>query len=205
MAQLPLYNNIVNFALTNFSQNRIKMHNSKRIISRVLTVVAILIASSLPVNAQISKGEKSLGPRIGYVSRNKSAIAGLVFQYAFSQHFRVAPEIGYIFRHNNYDASTVDLNVHIPFGFTGEKVSFYPLAGINYSSWSHHYRDNGLNSSEIIESKDVSTRKARFGLNVGAGFDMRCSETLKLSLEAKYIIIKGYTTAMICAGISYVF
>lgn len=181
------------------------MHISKKLIARVLTVLAIIIASSLPANAQISKGEKSLGPKIGYVSRNKSAIAGLVFQYAFSQHFRIAPEISYIFRHNNYDASTVDINAHIPFGFTGEKVAFYPLAGINYSSWSHHFRDNGSESSEIIESKDVSTRTARFGLNVGAGFDMRCSETLKLSLEAKYIIIKGYTTAVICAGISYVF
>ncbi len=184
------------------------MHISKRLITRLLAVVAIIIACSLPANAQISKGEKSLGPKLGYVSRNKSAIAGLVFQYAFTEHFRIAPELAYIFRHNNYDASTVDLNLHFPFNFTGEKVAFYPLAGLNYSSWSHHFRKNGLESSDIFdgfESKDVTSRKGRFGLNVGAGFDMRCSETLKLSLEAKYIIIKGYTTAVICAGISYIF
>ena len=177
----------------------------KQIVARFIALTAMLIALSLPIQAQISKGEKSLGPKIGYVSRNESASAGLVFQYAFSQHFRVAPELGYIFRHNNYDAFTFDLNAHFPFDFTGERVAFYPLGGINYSSWSHHFKNGSFEDTGIIESNDVSTRTARFGLNIGAGFDLRCNETLKLTLEAKYIFIKGYSTAAICAGISYVF
>ena len=207
--RLALYKIIANFVLTSFITDTpnicINMPVFKQIIARFIAITAMVIALSLPIQAQITKGEKSLGPKIGYVSRNESASAGLVFQYAFSQHFRISPELGYIFRHNDYDAFTFDLNAHFPFDFTGERVAFYPLGGINYSSWSHHFRNEIPEDTNIIESNDVSTRTARFGINIGAGFDLRCTETLKLTLEAKYIFIKGYSTAAICAGISYVF
>lgn len=176
------------------------MHKIRQTLVRIVAVMAVVAASIMPMEAQIVKGEKSLGPRIGYASKNQSAMAGLVFQYAFSSHFRIAPEIGYIFRHKDMDAFTFDINAHVPFGFTGEKVAFYPLAGLNYSSWSRHYH-----REELADHDDVSTRTARFGMNLGAGFELRCSESLKLSLEAKYCLMKGYTTAVIGAGISFVF
>lgn len=171
-----------------------------KLIVSVSLIAVMSLACGFSANAQIVKGEKSVGPKIGYASKNESAVAGLVFQYAFSDHFRVAPEIAYIFRHKNMDAFVFDFNAHVPFGFTGEKVAFYPLAGLNYSSWSRHYRQE-----DIIANDDVTTRTARFGLNLGAGFDLRCSETLKLSLEAKYGLVKGFTTVTITAGISFVF
>ncbi len=176
------------------------MHRIARFAAGLLTAAICIIASSSQADAQIVKGEKSLGPKIGYASKNKSAVAGLVFQYAFSEHFRLAPELGYIFRHDNLDAFQFDINAHMPFSFTGEKVAFYPLAGLNYSSWSHHF-----DRSELLETDDVSTRTSRFGLNLGAGFDLRCTKTLKLTLEAKYTLMKGYSNTAITAGISYVF
>lgn len=178
------------------------MRNISKTITRLFVAATLAIAFTLPSQAQIVKGEASLGPKIGYVSKNKSAVAGLVFQYSFSDHFRLSPELGYIFRNNDMDAFTFDINAHVPFGFTGDKVAFYPLAGMNYSSWSRHYRGQG---TDMDNTDDVSTRTARFGLNLGAGFDLRCSETLKLSIEAKYILMKGYSTAVTTAGIAYVF
>ena len=132
----------------------------------MLPAALCLIGLSAEADAQITKGEKSLGPKVGYVSKNKTAVAGLVFQYAFNNHFRIAPELGYIFRHNNLDAFEVDINGHVPFNFTGDKVAFYPLAGLHYSSWSHH-----LQREEIIDDDDVTTRTSRFGLNLGAASD----------------------------------
>lgn len=198
---------IANFATYKHNNNTyFNMSIIKQNFSRLLTVIALTLAFTIPATAQIVRGEKSLGPKLGYVSRNKSASAGLMFQYAFSEHFRVAPEVGYIFRNNDYDAFTFDINAHVPFDFTGDRVTFYPLCGLNYSSWSHHFRIPVEEQvTTIADSKDVSSRTARFGLNIGAGFDMRCSESLKLTLEAKYIIIKGYSTTAICAGISYIF
>lgn len=176
------------------------MHTLRKILIRLTAVIALIACGMTTAQAQIVKGEKSLGPKVGYVSKNQSAIAGLVFQYAFSNHFRLAPELGYIFRHKDMDAFTFDINAHVPFGFTGEKAAFYPLAGLNYSSWSRHFRPE-----DFIDNNDVSTRTARFGLNLGAGFDLRCSETMKLSLEAKYSLVKGFTTLVVTAGISFVF
>lgn len=176
------------------------MQKIRHKIVRIAAIIAVIAAATMTSDAQIIKGEKSLGPRIGYVSKNQSAMTGLVFQYAFSNHFRLAPEIGYIFRHKDMDAFSFDINAHVPFGFTGEKVAFYPLAGLNYSSWSRRFH-----SEDMMNHDDVSTRTARFGMNLGAGFELRCSETLKLSLEAKYCLMKGYTTAIIGAGISFVF
>ena len=178
------------------------MRNLSKTLIRIFITSTMAIAFAYPSQAQIVKGEKSLGPKVGYVSKNKSAIAGLVFQYSFSNHFRISPELSYVFRNNDMDAFSFDINAHVPFGFTGEKVAFYPLAGLNYSSWSRHYRTQG---TECDSSDDVSTRTARFGMNLGAGFDLRCSESLKLSLEAKYVLMKGYSTAVITAGIAYVF
>jgi len=155
--------------------------------------------AAMPAQAIINKGEKSLGPKIGYASRNSSAVAGLVFQYTFSQHLRIAPEIGCVFRHKNQDAFLADINFHVPFGLLDtDKVALYPLAGLAFNSWALHGHDS-------VEDVDVTSHVNRFGLNLGAGFDLRCSSTLKLNLEAKYTLVKSYSSAYITLGISYVF
>lgn len=174
-------------------------HKLKSMPMPVIALIMLAVAA-MPANGQVVKGEKSFGPKIGYISKNKSAMAGLFFQYAFSEHLRVAPEIGYVFRHNDMDAFTIDINAHVPFGFTGEKAAFYPLAGLNYSSWNCHF-----DREEFERSDDVSTRTSRFGMNLGAGFELRCNESLKLTLEAKYCLIKSFSSAQIAAGISFIF
>lgn len=164
-------------------------------------ILALVAAASVavPANAVINKGEKSLGPKIGYVSHNSSAVAGLVFQYTFSQHLRISPEIGCAFRHNNEDALLVDVNFHVPFGLLDtDKVVLYPLAGLAFNSWARHGHDD-------VEGVDVTSHVNRFGLNLGAGFDLRCSSTLKLNIEAKYTLVKSYSSAYVTAGISYIF
>ncbi|MGN0209833.1 MAG: outer membrane beta-barrel protein [Muribaculaceae bacterium] len=160
-----------------------------------LIVVMCAIATS---NAELRAGEKSFGPKVGYVSENESAVAGLVFQYNFSEHLRLVPEIGCVFRHNQRDAFLLDVNVHTPFAFTaGDNVNLYPLAGLSLNSWAWHYTDE--------DSDDVTTHTTRFGLNVGAGFEYRCNATMKLTFEAKYTLIKKYSATYITAGLSYIF
>lgn len=176
------------------------MHKFRKLAIRLAVTLSLLFASTSPIYSQAVKGEKSVGPKLGYVSKNQSAMAGLFFQYTFSSHFRLSPEIGYTFRHNDKDAFTFDLNAHIPFGFTGERVTFYPLAGLNYSSWNTHFT-----REEYDKIDDVSTRKSRFGVNMGAGFELRCNESLKLNLEAKYTLIKQFSSFNMSAGISFIF
>ena len=141
---------------------------------------ALMLLTPLAASAQFERGEKCVGAKLGYVDKNNSASMGLVFQYSFSRHLRVAPEIGCVFKHKNMDAFTIDFNFHTPFTFTGEKAALYPLAGLNYSSW------NRTMPRELVdEIDDITTRTSRFGLNLGAGFELRCSRTLKLGIGAK--------------------
>lgn len=156
------------------------------------------MAAALPAAAQMQRGEKSLGPKLGYISHNQSAVAGLTFRYALSSRVRLAPEIGCAFRHRNEDALLVDVNVHVPFALGSERVGLYPLAGLSFNSWSTH----GVRRDDEV---DVTTHTNRFGLNLGAGFDLRCSSTLMIGFEAKYNLVKSYSSAVITASISYIF
>lgn len=110
----------------------------------------------------------------------------------------MTPEVGIVFRNKDLDAFTVDLNAHVPFGFEDNKVVLYPLAGANYTSWNRH-------DMEDAEHNDVSTHINRFGINAGAGIELRCTKSLKLSLEGKYCFNSHYSTAQVSLGISFIF
>ena len=160
---------------------------------------ALMLLTPLAASAQFERGEKCVGAKLGYVDKNNSASMGLVFQYSFSRHLRVAPEIGCVFKHKNMDAFTIDFNFHTPFTFTGEKAALYPLAGLNYSSWNRHDLDFDT------ETDDVSTRVSRFGVNFGAGVELRPTSTLKIKAELKYNLIKSYSGYYVSVGIGYIF
>lgn len=167
----------------------------KRFLIILLAVAAIPFASS----GRIIKGEKSFGPKLGYISHNKSAVAGLVFQYNLSNMLRISPEASVAFRHNNQDAFMLDLNFETPFSFSDAgNVDLYPLAGVAFCSWASH-------GVEPIDLKDVTTHTNRLGVNLGAGFDLQCSSTLKVNIEARYTIVKSYSGIVATAGISYLF
>ena len=161
-------------------------------------IILLACASPLAAGARITKGEKSFGPKVGYVGKNSSIMAGLFFQYTFSRHFRLAPDIGIDFRNKDMDALMVNINAHVPFGFEDDKVALYPLAGIDFTSWNIHGRDEA-------SMDDVNTHKNRFGLNLGGGVELRCTSSFKLSLEAKYVLIKDYSYPEISLGASFIF
>lgn len=171
------------------------MRNIRKPIIRIALTVALALTASLSYAAQPLNGEMAAGGKLGYVSENSSVSLSAFYHITFSQYFRLSPEIGYTFRNKNEDAFTLDINAHIPFAFTGDNVSFYPLAGLNFSSWDCRFSHPDYGSS--------SKRYNRFGLNVGAGFALRCSSRIKMLVEAKYCIIKNLSSAQIAACISY--
>lgn len=144
------------------------------------------------------RGEKSFGPRIGYVSRNDAVAGGLVFQYSFSHKLRIAPEIDIVFRNKDMDAIGVGCNVQFPLNLGSERLTLYPFVGPEYMSWNLHDIDEQ-------EEKDVTTHMNRLGANIGAGFELRCTSSLKLSIEGRYTVMKNYSTGAVFAGIAFVF
>ncbi|MDE6120643.1 MAG: porin family protein [Muribaculaceae bacterium] len=168
----------------------------KQLAGLVLATTAVLTA--LPAAGQCVRGEKTFGVRAGYVSRNNTASGGIAFSYAFSRHVRIAPAADIFFRNKDQDALSVSVDMHFPFRAGSDRASFYPLAGVNYISWGRHGKDAESN-------KDVTNHTNCFGLDAGCGFEFRATGSLKLSLEARYTLIKHFPTAQVAAGIAYVF
>lgn len=153
-----------------------------------------LLASAPSVMAQ--KGESVFGVQTGYTTTNESVVAGLFFQYSFSDALRIAPQAGCVFRHQDLDAFQADVNMHFPLRFIGPKAQLYPIAGVNFSSWVRHNE---------VEDTDATDRKSRLGGNVGLGFQLKASPTLKLKVEGVYTVIKQYSSFTATIGIGYVF
>ncbi len=166
----------------------------RKILAAILMAISVIGAS-----AQVTTGDKAFGPKLGYVSHNSSAVAGLAFQYVVTHHVRLSPEIGCAFRNNGEDAFLLDMNVHMPFLLVDAgNADIYPLAGLAFNSWSDH-------AKSPVDNVDVTSHTNRFGLNLGAGVDLRCSPTLKVNIEAKYTLVKSFSSAYLTAGISYIF
>lgn len=171
-----------------------KMH--KRLI------VGLVAASSLllPCMAHAA-GEKSVGVTGGYLTRTESPVAGLYFRYRAARLLRIAPDVTYIFKHNNTDGLAINVNLQMPLSvIPSGRLNFYPMVGVNYTSWSMH-PDLAVNP----DRDDVTTRVNRLGLNAGAGIDVRVTSTLTLFVEGKYTGVRHYSTGTVTAGIGYRF
>lgn len=172
----------------------------KGAILRLLSVLLVVAASSL-ISAEAhnhQRGEKSFGPRLGYVTRNSSAYGGLAFEYQLSSVVRLAPRLGLIFRNKDLDGLKVDVDVQFPLDLAVGKACFYPIAGVAFTSWNRHgERDEN--------DKDVTTHDNQWGLNAGLGFEYSVSRTLKLSVEGEYTFMKHLPGAFVTAGIAFCF
>lgn len=119
-----------------------------------LALFALLLTLAFGASAQVERGQKSFGPRVGYITKNNSALVGLNFDYAFSSHVRIAPAIGLVFRNEDRDALLIDVDMHFPIA-TSARSGFYPLVGAAFNSWAYHEIDEETHD-------DVITRKERF-------------------------------------------
>lgn len=147
-------------------------------------------------------GRKTVGITAGYNTRNESAVAGLYFQYRLNRLLRIAPDVTYIFRHNDVDGLAMNVNLHMPLPVVSGRVDFYPLAGVNYTSWSLHPKTS---KPIVADGDDVTTRVSKLAFNIGGGIDIYATSTLKIFIEGKYTAVKTYDTGAITAGIGYCF
>lgn len=173
---------------------------------RNISIIFFLLAATviMQASAQVEKGQKSLGFHGGYATYNTSALAGVSFQYTFSQHFRLAPSVDYIFDNKDIDGLMFNIDYHGPVSLNAaHTIYFYHLLGINYASW--HHAAPGPDADEGAPGNDVSTRKNKFGLDVGAGLEWYIRPTLRISLEGKFNWIRHANTGLFYLGISYVF
>lgn len=172
----------------------------------LFAVIAISIAANT-VKAQISRGQKTMGVKAGYITFNHSASAGIEFEYAFSPHFVLAPNIDFVFRNDGVDGVLFNIDYHGPWALDSRnRWFFYHILGVNYVSWSTHPQHAG-DESKMPDNgyDDVTTRFNRVGLDFGAGIECFITSTLRLSLQGKFNWVKEHDSGIFNIGISYVF
>ena len=171
----------------------------RRLSTLSLLIISVLLL--LPSVALAQKGEKSVGLRAGFTTRETTAAAGLYFSYRFSEHFRLSPKVDYAFRHNGTDAFSFNFDAEVPVALNQtSSVIFYPIGGLNYSTFSTH--------SQIVDEEttlDSSERSNHFGLNLGAGIEYRPTPTLRLAFESKCQLIKQNTGGWFTLSLGYIF
>ena len=164
----------------------------KKILLTIMLLAGFLAPAT--VSAQSSNGDKAMGLILGFNSRNRAPLAGIYFSYAFAEHFRVVPNIRYVFKNRSQEIISYNIDAHFPYKVNAAgNFQLYPLAGL--TSASNNFKD----------ADDVSTRFYRFGLNLGAGAHLNLSPTLRLTLEGRYSLLKNFPTVNIGLGIGYCF
>ncbi|MDE6556782.1 MAG: porin family protein, partial [Duncaniella sp.] len=159
-------------------------------MSRSIRLIALIILALAPTvcSSQTLAKEKSLGVTAGYASQNRSGMAGLAFEYAFSRHVVIAPSVDIIFAHYGRSAGLFNLDLKVPLAFSSPKnLEFYPLAGVNMNSWQ--YKNDG--------NKETSNR---LGFNLGAGLQWRISGSLKIYLQARHTFVRSTANTTLEAG-----
>lgn len=154
-------------------------------LGAALTLGALFIPTS---QAMAQRGEKTLGVAGGFSTYNNGGYADIYFQYSFADHVRIAPEIGYAFRHDNKSAFIASVDMHFPFRIA-RGFSVYPLAGVTFNNWS--YRGGG--------------NASRAGFDFGGGFDIKLTNYLKLTIQGKYSLMNDTDGGFIGMGLGYVF
>lgn len=159
-------------------------------LKRAITLAIVCVVTGFVLSeANAQKGEKTLGIAGGFASYNKGGYTDIYFQYTFANHFRIAPEVGYIFHSGGRTGFEFSLDMHFPFRI-GRGLVVYPLAGFSLNNWNY-------------SESEISSTKA--GLDVGAGLDVYLTSNFKLSLQGKYSLMKNTDGGFINLGFGYVF
>lgn len=163
--------------------NRLKL-----LLIATLLLISAFCSVKVAAKSNSVKGEKTLGIRGGYASYNESGYNSIFFEYTFAPHFRISPEIGYVYSHYRKTAFKLDADMQFPFRIVSG-LQIYPLAGLAFNNWSY---------------KDDSS-KSRLGADLGAGLDFYMTQNLKLNVQAKYSWLPDVSGLFAGLGIGYIF
>lgn len=159
-----------------------------RIVRRLVAAAATALLAFSPVCSYAQKGEKMIGIGGGYVDYNNGGYAKIYFQYAFSNHFRIAPEVGAIFRNNGKSGFEASLDAQFPMRIS-PGFKFYPLVGVTMNHW------------KLPSSSDLT----KVGADGGVGLDFYMTPSFKINFQAKYSVMKRTDGWFIDLGVGYVF
>lgn len=161
---------------------------------KLISIICVALLALIPLTASAGKGETSVGLLAGYNTKTSSGLAGIYLQYQCNPWLRLSPDAQTIFRNNDLSAFHINGNAHFLIPLQSN-MNFYPIAGLSYQSWKYNDKSGNEDNNNIN----------RFGLNVGCGYDIKVTPTLKFMVEGKYSLVKDASSFGISVGIGYIF
>lgn len=166
-----------------------------------LFVTISLALISLGAFAQ--KGEQNVGAHLLYGTDMEIFGVGVKYQNNLTDAIRLEGVFDYYPKSDGFSMFDVNVNGHYLFPIT-DKVTLYPLVGINYTHWKQSLFD-GDDEDEWFydDEEDVSMNDGSIGLNIGGGVQYKLTDKIRIGAELKYQTISGFNTPVVGFGVTY--
>lgn len=152
------------------------------------------------------KEKKNVGAYVLYGTNMKNIGIGVKYLQNFTEAIRLEAVGDYYLKTDGFTMFDVNVNGHYLFPLS-DKVTAYPLVGINFTSWknSYDFEDYGLGDYYYgdYSGYDTDVKDSSIGLNFGGGIQYQLTDKLRIGAELKYQTISGFNTTVIGAGITY--
>lgn len=156
-----------------------------------------LCVALITLGASAQKGEQNVGAHVLYGTDASNIGLGVKYQNNITDAIRLEAVGDYYLKTDGFSMFDVNVNGHYLFPLS-DKVTVYPLVGINYTSWKQESIISHSEEHGGFEIKDSS-----IGLNIGGGIQYKLTDKIRIGAELKYQTISGASTAVIGAGVTY--
>lgn len=145
----------------------------------------VLLLAVVSVGAYAQKGSVSGHAKLGYQSDYKRFGVGVEGRYEIIDNVRLAPDAIIFFPKNDTWGLDINLNAQYTFKNVLDKLTIYPLAGVNISN--NKWSASG-DTKKVLKAlgADTSNSFTNFGFNLGAGADYDITADSYLNFEMKY-------------------
>lgn len=169
-----------------------------------------LCAALITLGASAQKGEQNVGAHVLYGTDASNIGIGVKYQNNITDAIRLEAVGNYYLKTDGFSMFDVNVNGHYLFPLS-DKLTVYPLVGINYTHWKQESFidfEFGEEWSEWLgedanEKYDVDIKDSSIGLNIGGGVQYKLSDKVRIGAELKYQTISGASTAVIGAGVTF--
>ncbi len=155
-------------------------------MKKIILAAAICLMAAL--GAQAKSSNLAFGIGFNYGTKFDQAGIGAKLQAGITRNFRIEPEFIYFFKNKGVETFDINCNFHYVVRLA-PKVDFYPLAGLSYSNWSD----------------DFDHSENRFGVNLGAGLEVRLASNVGFFLEERGQLVSDFSQSVTSLGLKFRF
>ena len=159
-----------------------------------------LCVALITLGASAQKGEQNIGAHVLYGTDTSNIGLGVKYQNNITDVIRIEAVGDYYLKTDGFSMFDVNVNGHYLFPLS-DKVTVYPLVGINYTSWK---QEALMDNDDDDADGDWTIKKSSIGLNIGGGVQYKLTDKIRIGAELKYQTIGGArSTPVIGAGVTF--